>query len=383
MYRRRGLIKGSTFFFFLAILGFTLNLLVYQALDLAQYKNVLRIFSIGCLLISVACSYKRFLLQLVWTCIALYGIVMIIVAGEHAGGNAANIVVIVLIILASLQLSEEELRMAFLSVAYLSIGIWIILIGVGAISISPWDTTRVSGIGSTYMVINRIRYSLGFLYEINLGAWYLTSALTIILALKGMEKGRVVIISGINILIYIITDSRTTFYFYVLFLLIYFGFNIWDKRVKKLYVIPKGCITALCIFIFGIPFFSGIIMEHIPWVDTLFSGRLWGIANRIGGMKFHNYLLGAYNDPLACFYYNLLTQYGIIIYMVFFVLINKALLYYSDKKKIIEFSLLLSLLAVGLVEGSLYTPEELSSLWFWSIIGRGGWNYANEKKKLY
>lgn len=75
--------------------------------------------------------------------------------------------------------------------------------------------------------------------------------------------------------------------------------------------------------------------------------------------------------PLACFYYLVLTPFGIFVYAYFYFVVKNGSNYYLKKRRFIEFCFIFAMVLVGLVEGSIFAVEELSTIVFWSLIGRG------------
>lgn len=373
MKKRRTLVfKIKNILFAIGTLCLTINLLSYQALYLAEYKNILRFAGIGLYILTVIMGFRKIQWKISLILTLLYGAVMYIFGEPNLTGNAINLVAIILIMLAAQCIEHEDMMDIFVRVAMISIFVWVILIVTGQIEIISWEATRISGIGADSGVIRTTRYSLGFLYEINLGAWYLTSALTVTLMQRKVTKVKLIIVSILNVIIYLASDSRTTFGFYVLFLLSYFALRIAMSKHKALSLLYlKKIVTIILAIIFLFPFIAIFIMNIIPWLDRFTSGRLWGIVDRMGGMTTVNYIFGWYYSPLACFYYLLLTQFGIIVYLLFYFIIRKGIKLYLTYEKIVEFCFIFSMLIVGIFESSIFALEELSTIVFWSLIGQG------------
>lgn len=374
-------IKLINLYFFLATFFLTINLLTYQALDLAAYKNILRFAGLGLYIMTIIMGIRHIRWKLGLMLVFGYSVSMFLLGSSEMAGNAINMTAIILIVLAAQCIDYEDLRRIFYEVALLSIVVWILLIVTEKIHITIWEAYRLDGIGSEMQTYETVRYSLGFLYEINLGAWYLTSALTIAVFCRGIARNRIIVVTILNIIIYIVSDSRTTIGFYALFVIFYYFFhyyknanaviNFFNWRLKTIYAI-----------IFIVPALAGVIMEYIPWMDRFLSGRLWGLADRMSEMSSFNYLFGWFNSPLACFYYMLLSQFGIFVYVYFYFVFKNSSNYYLSYKKFGEFAMILSLAIVGLIEGSIFAVEELSTIVFWSLIGRGFAESAHAKDEV-
>jgi len=170
---------------------------------------------------------------------------------------------------------------------------------------------------------------------------------------------------------YYYTDSRTTFFFYLLFLIIYAFLCIIQKvNYYRRDVLKAGIsIFVACMFLF--PFIAVVLMKRIPWLDSWTSGRISGLVIGMRDMNLFNFVFGWYYAPLACFYYLLLGQFGIPVYLYFAFLFRKALVRHALSAHMAEAAVMMALMVAGLAEGSLFAIEEISSLYFWGLISRG------------
>ena len=354
--------------FAIATFCLTINILSYQALELADYKDVLRYVGIGLYILTIILGDKiRYKLDLM--IVLIYSAAMFLLGEEDLTGNAVNMIAIILIMLAAQCIKHEDMMKIFFNVAIISIIVWFALLATGQIEITAWEAYRLTGLDVDSGNNITTRYSLGFLYEINLGAWYLTSAMTIVLAYRGIKKLDLMIVSALNIIIFIVTDSRTTFGFYFIFLISYFFLKMFRNSHKILDLVRKR-ISVIYIIIFFLPFITGWLVEKIPWLDIFTSGRLGGIIDRMEGMTVFNYIFGWYYLPLACFYYLLFTQFGLLVYILFYFVLRNGSKKYLINGGGIEFCLIFSMMIVGLFEGSVFAVEELSTIVFWSLIGK-------------
>lgn len=209
---------------------------------MAQYKYVLRIFGLILLLAVVFMKFNSIRLKWGLVLIACYAAGMTVLGSSDLTGNAINMIAIIIVMFASQCVEYDDMLRIFYEVAALSIVVFL----TGQIEITAWEATRQAGVGESMHTIHTVRYSLGFLYEINLCGGYLASALTIILLYKEVSKRNVIVVSALNVLIYMITDSRTTFGFYLTFLVRYCLLRIYKKRNSIIDFFNRGVKSGLC-----------------------------------------------------------------------------------------------------------------------------------------
>ena len=355
-------------FFYLGTLFLTLNILTYQALHLAQYKYILRFAGIGMFFLAMVMKpnalIKRFGLML----IVLYSGIMVTFVLGNASGIYMNMIAIVAIMFASHNVASKDLLKIFFCVAILSVLAWILLLLTGQIFITETEATRQVGWGESMYAIQTVRYSLGFFNEINLGSWYLSTAMVTILLYKGMERKLVILFSVFELCLFLITDSRQVLFFYMLFIIIYY----WLCSIKSSVImeISKRIIQILYVIILLGYFSIGWFGEKVPWLDGYLSGRVSIIRDNIQGVSLRNYYFGGIDLALNSSYWMLLLSFGVFFYLYICNLIIKGSNYYLSNNYAI-FSFVFSMLLVGLVESVLLNVEELSTIVFWGLISRG------------
>ena len=345
--------------FFVAAFLLAINLLSYQVLDFEEYKNILRYAAAIILMIAILIKFRKIRFHPIETCLFIYSCLMATFARSELTGNAVNLIVIILIVWASQDVNRNLQQKYFGIIGFVSLLLWFTLLATKVISIEPWEATRFGG-------ITRIRYMLGFKYEINLAAWYLTTSIIAIYIWKRNSKLLQVVSILTTILIYFYTDSRTTFLFSIIFFTFTFvistkrGLNIKFRTIKIIYIV-----------IFIVPIMASLLMNIFPWIDSWLSGRLSSITSSIEGMTIKNYIFGWYYKPVSNFYYLIITQFGILVYYFIYRMFARGTYNLIHKNQYYETAVIIGCVFVGLAEGSLFAPEEISTIMFWAMLSRG------------
>ena len=215
----------------------------------------------------------------------------------------------------------------------------------------------------------RIRETLGF-ENVNAGSLFFYSVnLVYLLSCKKIKFINFLISVIYSIVIYRLTDTRTS----ILGLVVFFGVLLIMKMLKN----RKKTFTFILFSVITFLFISVALWDWIyvnfPELNSVLSSRVTlfrqavkvaGFKNFwIGGMNFADY--GLFVDN---FFILLLFQNGMFVYafVYLFTLYSTRKLFYSGYFK--EVALILSLLCVGIVESSLIRPEVVCVMVAWRCI---------------
>lgn len=215
----------------------------------------------------------------------------------------------------------------------------------------------------------RLRHALGFNHP-NAAALFYTA--NILLLAIYIRKINLLIVSAIvSYIIFYYTDSRTSF-LAIMFFLILESINIFlERKNKKTYQIILAKISMIVIdVLFTFSFLSVFFINKLLFLDELLSYRISiasAMANKSG---LYGLIFGGTSDWADNFYYMLLFQYGIIVYICVAIITHLSIKKLIDRKNLRYIPLLTSIFVLATMESSLIRPEILIMLVTWKIIFR-------------
>lgn len=324
-----------------------LNFILYNAVGIEDYKNIIRVIAFIFLLIGGFIRKKSI------TLLQLFSVLTIGIELLFQGTFALNILAAFLFAWCTTN-NFKELSLRIFKVDLLLIIIVFILLATGLLDFK----TYISGV--------RLRGTLGFINP-NAGALFFTSLVYLfILSREDISLWQIILSIIYSSVIYSITDSRTVFISACIFLLAIplFKFSLFSYAFA---LFSKSIIIILwvgsAISILFINLFIGF--------DEILSFRISYFIELMNRADLINYLWGGTNfDNLTVdnFYYTLIFHYGIIFYCFMFYLVNRAINFCIKNRIFVVLDFLLSVCMMGLMESSFIRPELIFALLVWKII---------------
>uniref|UniRef100_UPI003F6916D5 hypothetical protein n=2 Tax=Streptococcus pluranimalium TaxID=82348 RepID=UPI003F6916D5 len=214
--------------------------------------------------------------------------------------------------------------------------------------------------------MGRVRHYLGF-YNINQSAlFYFPLFLLLLNRFKSIYLKIAVVI--ISLWIYNLTDTRSSFYALIIYLLLEFIPISRNRIVRKMLIVLIFLISLLFIF-------SRQIMTVFPILDEFLSFRLSIVASGISQMSLLQFVFGQNEILLDNSFIMFVSALGIIALIYLFILINQIVDYISDG----DFNLIYAFLCYGLLESTLFLPEAIVAILFFTILEKG---YMNMRSNL-
>lgn len=341
----------SFFFLDLPLFLLGLNYMLYNALSVDRFKTVIRIVAIMLVLIGWVLNKSTIYKYEIIACI-LVTISLII-----NGVSSINLLVIIIISVWVRYPLKRVIKGAFV-VNMLLVLIMIVLMVVGVVD----NTGYVSTMG-------RHRFGLGF-ENPNVAALFYSSCLYLLVVSRNkVRKLTMVILLFGGAVIYLYTDSRTSFVAMLIFFLIEAMRVFIEKKRLPLWGKIFGAASILVVdLLFILNLVSVFIIDKLMFMDEYLSFRISAFSRMIENSGIRCFLLGGTVETADNFFYMLLFQYGVFIYIVLAIITH-----YSMKKMVTTcdlkyISLLVALFMVGMMESSLIRPEILVVLIVWKII---------------
>lgn len=331
-----------------------LNYMLYNAFSMDILKTQLRVLSI--ILLLIGCILKK---NIIVKKKAVLSMALAIVALLLNGSTSLNLVVIILFSVCAIYPLNSIVQSAF-KVNLLLVTIMIVLMLIGIVD----NTSYISTMG-------RLRYTLGF-DNPNVAALFYSSA--IYLMLVSMKKTKVLMLVAflMSLILFYYTNSRTTLLALITFVFLEGIYSIFEKRKMDKSKVIFGKLSILSIdILFVVNLLSVFLIEKFMIFDELLSYRISTFSKMINSSGLRSFLLGGTHETVDNFYYMLLFQYGIFIYIFVACLTHFAMKKMVNKGYIKYIALLVGLFLVGMMESSLIRPEILVSLIVWKVIISG------------
>lgn len=332
-----------------------MNYMLYNALAMDTMKTIFRVVAI-CLLLAGWILKGKFIVDKK----AFFAMALAMVSLMLNGSMALNFVVIVLFAICASYSLETIVKSAFRINVFLVL-VMIVLMALHIVN----NTSYVSTMG-------RLRYTLGF-ENPNVAALFYSSAIYLLLVSRKKLKGIVVIFAFLMTgVVFYYTNSRTSLLALLAFVALEGMYLFFEKRnMENALRIFGKCSIAIIDMLFILNLVSVFIIDKFMVFDALLSFRISTFSRMINSSGIKCFLLGGTTATVDNFYYMLLFQYGIFIYI--FVAIST---HFAMKKMVTSrnsryISLLVGLFLVAMMESSLIRPEILVALVVWKIILSG------------
>ena len=212
--------------------------------------------------------------------------------------------------------------------------------------------------------MGRLRYTLGF-ENPNTAAIFFASNIFLLVIYKRKIKTLISALVMATLLFYY-TDSRTSFLALVVFIFLE-GMLIFLKNIKYKTIIGKISVFMID-FIFIINLLSVFFVDEFLAFDQLLSYRISMFAQMAHNSGIFGLIFGGTLDWVDNFYYMLLFQYGIAIYIFVAITTHIAIKKMISNGDIQHIPLLIGVFLMGTMESSLIRPEILIMLVVWKIV---------------
>lgn len=332
-----------------------MNYILYNALSIDSLKTVFRVGAILLLLIGWGLKGK-FVIQKK----SFLAIVLAIIALVLNGSMALNFVVIMLFTICVTYPIDAIVKSLF-KVNVLLVAIMIILMGLHVVN----NTSYVSTMG-------RLRSTLGF-ENPNAAALFYASAIFLFLVSRDRIKRKDIVISFVmTAIIFYFTNSRTPFLALLMFVFLEEIFRVLQKKNMQKTQMTVGKLSVKLVdALFILNLVSVFIIDLFMPLDELLSFRISSFSRMINSSGVREFLFGGTIKTVDNFYYMLLFQYGIFIYIFVATSTHFAMKKMVARGDIKYISLFVGLFSIGMMESSLIRPEILVTLAMWKIIFSG------------
>ncbi|MDD3416770.1 MAG: hypothetical protein PHY47_22715 [Lachnospiraceae bacterium] len=342
----------NVLFFELPMFMLGLNYILYNALGVDSLKTIIRVVSIILIVIGYLLSNDYILTKKEFFAVGLAFIMVLI-----NGTTSLNLLVAIVFAICVCQPVNEVLN----SAKRINIALTV-LMGVLLVFHVVSNTGYVSTMG-------RLRFTLGF-ENPNVASLFYSSA--IILFIVAQKKRKIIkIFLGLilSIILYVYTDSRTSFLAIVLLCVLEVVFYVCDKRnnINGRRVFGKIALIVVD-SLFTINLLSVFFIERFMVLDELLSFRISTFSKMIVNSGLRCFLFGGTTNTVDNFYYMLLFQYGIFVYLFVAIMTHVALNKCIKSEQDSLVSLLFTMFLVGVMESSIIRPEILVSLMVWKIV---------------
>lgn len=325
-----------------------LNYLLYSFFDLGSVRNLVRAAAAGLMMILL-------LFRLTEGNIRRRQVLMLLLAGWQilAGGtNGLNIAF--LLILTAAVAGYQDCRITTVAF-FVMVGLTLVMLGSLLLGIEE---------NEVYTVGTRTRHKLGFV-NVNAASMFLFTTLASYLIwrnkqVKLVELGAVM---GLELLVYIFTDSRTPLLGLVLMLALYL----------LLPKIPVKAVNICCRVGIAILFLTSYLwvlpQVNSPLVNTLLSLRPMYCDEYFRSQNALTFLLGGTGVPeLDNGYLLLLFNTGVVVYTAIYFVIQNAVKNMACCGEYMKVSFVVAMLAIGVLEGAALRPELLCAPLMWVIV---------------
>lgn len=338
----------DTLFFDFPLFILAINYIIYNAIGIEDYKNIFRIIALSVMIMGWLLYGQKF-----FSIPNLIFISLIVVQIIVNGSNSVNIIAFLVVAYCS----TRDIKIDISHCYYLSLALIVlmfILIVTGVVE----NTTYLSNMG-------RIRTTLGFLNP-NASALFYSSAIFLyVLSRKEINYIAILISAIFSFLIYYFTDSRT-FLFADTFFVIIITLQYFFKRHNKEF--PNFFLLVLVDSLFVVNLVSTFFLKQLLVFDEISSYRLSAFNKMVESSDLTTWLFGGSDYSVDSFYYMFIFGYGIILYLLFFLLAHISMYELIKRNQGTLVAFLTALFLCGTMESSIIRPEVLSMLVAWKII---------------
>ncbi len=325
-----------------------LNYLLYSFFDLGSVRNLVRVAAVGLMMILL-------LFRLTEGNIRRRQVLMLLLAAWQilAGGtNGLNIAF--LLILTAAAAGYQECRITTV-VFWVMIGLTLIMLGSLLLGIE---------VNEVYTVGTRTRHKLGFV-NVNAASMFLFTTLASYLIWRDKQAKLVELgaAMGLELLIFVYTDSRTPLLALVLMIALYL-------LIPRL---PAKAVNICCSVGIALLFLTSYLWVlpavNSPLVNTLLSLRPMYCDEYFRSQNALTFLLGGTGVPeLDNGYLLLLFNVGVAVYTAIYFAIQSAVKNMANRSEYMKLSFVIAMLAVSVLEGAALRPELLCAPLMWVIV---------------
>lgn len=323
----------------ISLLG--INFLLYGFFPFATIKNVVRLLIMAVILFYIFTAHKEYSFREIF-CVIISMYLLLL------GGNMTlNISFIILTSICMTDCKDVE-KVCFICSA--------VLVTVVVFSLSTHIVEA-----NVYVQGNRIRNTLGF-YNVNAGSLFLFSTLILFLfSRKKISIVHIIISLSFSIILYRVTNSRTSLIGLVLFCITYILTTKCNKFANIIMVLDFLCLLSPILWLIS-------KLNDLEF-DKLLSGRLHSFLNYIQSNSTMSLLMGGSNvNEIDNFYLMLLYNVGLILYVLFGFITLYSIRFYKNSNNYKSISYISSILFIGLMESGALRCEIICMLVFWMLI---------------
>ncbi|MDD3138967.1 MAG: hypothetical protein PHX08_08350 [Lachnospiraceae bacterium] len=217
--------------------------------------------------------------------------------------------------------------------------------------------------------MGRSRATFGF-ENPNVAALFYSSLVYLLLVSRKKLKPMIIGVAlFLTVIVYYYTNSRTSLLALLVFVFLeYIVYIINKKKMLHADIIFGKCAVLFSDALFLVNLLSVFTIEKFMRIDQLLSFRISTFSKMIDDAGLIGFLFGGTTLTVDSFYYMLLFQYGIFIYLFVAIATHFALKQMVIKRENRFVSLIIGLLLVAMMESSLIRPEILVTLVVWKII---------------
>lgn len=349
---RRPKIKYQELLLNCSVLLLSVNYLMYSFFSNDQYKDVLRILVVPVLALAIVQRHKFTSKHLLVLAAAAYSLIM-------GGTMALNIAFILAVSVVSVTLckSEKEYVRILNKVQTVLFGVVVASLLIGVV------TPQVTTVGG------RTRSDLGFM-NINSAAIFFSA--TLLLYCMYAEKltwHKILILFLLSVLLWQVTDSRTSFIGLLLYfvMLLFFKWTVKKKRLQKI-CLTVGALLVLCSpLIWHLGTLNNLMFNQLlsmrPQLFSNYCAKSSELSLLLGGSK-----AGEIDNAWLMLLYNV----GLPLYIAFAAITLRALWRLADVGEYRSVAFLIMMLAVGMMESLPLRAEILTANLFWYILAKYG-----------
>lgn len=332
-----------TIIFPIAILG--VNYILYNALMISQLKLIMRASAISLLLFGMIARKKTYV-----NIFQLFFILLILLQFIINGSIALNIGAAIIFAICN-KFDNQKTESIMFKINLALVGLMLILLLLGRVE----NYTYISTTG-------RIRSTLGFDNPNVSALFYSSSIFMFLLSRTEIRTVHCVVAFILESIVYYFTDSRTSFFSLLIFILLLLLYKFNKSRA-----VENITIVIIDLF-FALNLISVFTIDKFMKVDTLLSGRISSFIRMIDDSGIKGFWLGGTKNTVDNFYYMFLFNYGIIMYIYIAVTVHYCLKKLNSQKSYKEVAFIVSYFALGFMESSIIRPEIISVLMIWKLI---------------
>lgn len=330
----------------ISLLG--LNYILYNSLGVLELKTLLRIVAMSSIFTGWFIYKQR---QVNFFHILLF--IMLLIQCFLHGEDSVNLVAIVCIGIFIDNKTEKVVNACYqINIVLVIVMLFLMLAGV---------VNNYSYISST----GRFRTTLGF-DNPNVASLFYSSAIMLYLIRRNSIKVLNIALSIVAATVtYHFTDSRTPFITMLFLCLLLVALSIRAYKIN--FIICKMCKYFINI-LFLVNAASFWFVDKMMFLDRITSGRIYQFSRMVHELGIKGFIFGGVTATTDNFYYMFLYSYGILLYIIFAIIINKAVNQCIRENRSKEVAFITSMFVMGLMESSLFRVEIIIAIVAWKLI---------------